>query len=158
MHTREWIAVAQTLAEPDFLSRYSGYFLLSSEYVDELSTPRDTQIVDLDAAQPGPRRAPTLEVRWIGFPQDLVTVGRAGSCDIVFRTPGMSKLHAEFRTQGKALTVTDLGSRNGTRVNDKLLAPGRAEEVSVHDRIQFSTIQSTLVDAHELHPLLSRLP
>jgi hypothetical protein len=158
VHTREWIAVAHSLAEPDFLTRYWGYFLLSSERLDELSTPCDTEIIDVDAARAA-RCAPTLEVRWIGFPQDLeyVTVGRDGSRDIVFRTPGMSKWHAEFRTHGNTLTVTDLGSRNGTRVNDKLLAPGRAEQVSVHDRIQFSTVQSMLVDAHELHPLLSRL-
>jgi hypothetical protein len=150
--------VARSLGEPDFISRYPGYFLLSSEDLDELSTFRDTQIVDVD--QPGPRRVHKLEVRWIGSPDDLehVTVGRAGSCNIVFRAPGMSKLHAEFRTLGKTLTVTDLGSRNGTRVNDKLLAPRHAEQVSAHDRIEFSTVRTMLVDARELHTLLSRLP
>jgi hypothetical protein len=47
-----------------------------------------------------------------------VTVGRAGDCDVVLTDPTVSKHHIELRPRGGDVVLVDLGSTNGTRVND----------------------------------------
>ena len=58
-----------------------------------------------------------------------VTIGRAPDCDVVLSDPTVSKHHVEVRSRGSDLVLIDLGSTNGTRVNnvgvrDKVLADG----------------------------------
>src|SRR5690348_9374010 len=54
---------------------------------------------------------------------DVTTVGRGRSVDIHLSDPSVSRLHAEIVRRGPYAYVTDLGlSRNGTRVNGRLVA------------------------------------
>jgi hypothetical protein len=58
-----------------------------------------------------------------------VTVGRAPDCDLVLADPTVSKHHFELRPRGTDVVLVDLGSTNGTRVNDagvrdRILADG----------------------------------
>jgi hypothetical protein len=46
-------------------------------------------------------------------------VGTAADCDVVMREPSISGRHAEFSSTGSGFRVNDLGSTNGTFVNDK---------------------------------------
>ena len=69
-------------------------------------------------------------------PRDTVSIGRSRSCDL--RLPGgdASRRHAEIAGGPDGFTLTDLGSTNGTYVNDQrkqkhLLQPG--------DRIEIGT-------------------
>lgn len=48
----------------------------------------------------------------------VVSVGRQGDCTIVLADPNVSRHHAEIRPSGEGFVVVDLGSTNGTRVND----------------------------------------
>jgi len=64
-----------------------------------------------------------------GIGDELVTVGRAGDCDLVLADPTVSKHHFELRRQGLQIVLVDLGSTNGTRVNgvgirERVLADG----------------------------------
>jgi pSer/pThr/pTyr-binding forkhead associated (FHA) protein len=68
------------------------------------------------------------EIGWVYRPEnDAVTIGREGN-DINFPDdPFISGRHAELRVTGGALSVTDLGSRNGTFVRidgQRVLAHG----------------------------------
>jgi FHA domain len=55
--------------------------------------------------------------------EDVTTVGRGRSVDIHLADPSVSRLHAEIVRRGPYAYVTDLGlSRNGTRVNGRLVA------------------------------------
>ncbi len=55
--------------------------------------------------------------------QDVTTVGRGQSVDVQLADPSVSMLHAEIVRRGPYVYVTDLGlSRNGTRVNGRLVA------------------------------------
>jgi hypothetical protein len=47
------------------------------------------------------------------------TVGSSPSCDIHLKDTGVSGRHAEFVFQGGLFKLNDLGSTNGTFVNDK---------------------------------------
>jgi hypothetical protein len=54
---------------------------------------------------------------------DVTTVGRGSWVDVQLSDPSVSRLHAEIVRRGPYAYVTDLGlSRNGTRVNGRLVA------------------------------------
>ncbi len=54
---------------------------------------------------------------------DVTTIGRGQSVDVHLDHPSVSKLHAEIIRRGPYAYVSDLGlSRNGTRVNGRLVA------------------------------------
>jgi hypothetical protein len=55
--------------------------------------------------------------------EEVTTVGRGRSVDIHLADPSVSRLHAEIVRRGPYTYVSDLGlSRNGTRVNGRLVA------------------------------------
>lgn len=48
----------------------------------------------------------------------VVSIGRQGDCTVVLADPNVSRRHAEVRPSGDGFVVVDLGSTNGTKVND----------------------------------------
>jgi len=60
------------------------------------------------------------------FPiEGSVTIGRSG-CDIDLDDDQVSRRHATIRQTPGGVEIEDLGSRNGTRVNDAEIEPGQA--------------------------------
>lgn len=53
--------------------------------------------------------------------QQTITVGRGHESDIVIHDASISRRHVQFSRQGNDDYIHDLGSRNGTRVNDEPL-------------------------------------
>ena len=74
---------------------------------------RDSAIWAIDVEK-GTRQLRGLHVDILG----PVVVGRSPNSDIVVDEPYVSSTHARFTIQGPALVVEDLGSTNGTLVND----------------------------------------
>jgi FHA domain/Protein of unknown function (DUF3662) len=76
------------------------------------------------------------------YPLDkpVVTIGRLSDCDIVVSDPGASRHHAEIRAQDGHYVVTDLGSTNGTKVNEATVTE---RELESGDRI---TIGRTVLE------------
>jgi hypothetical protein len=63
----------------------------------------------------------------VGAPR--VVLGRAPDCDIILSNPRISRRHAELAWDGEKFTVTDLQSKNGTRLNGvPILAPARVSD------------------------------
>lgn len=59
----------------------------------------------------------------VALERDVTTVGRGKFVDVQLSDPSVSMLHAEIIRRGPYIYVTDLGlSRNGTRVNGRLVA------------------------------------
>lgn len=50
---------------------------------------------------------------------DRVVFGRLDTCDVTLSEPGVSRLHAELVLEGGSWVARDLGSSNGTFVNDE---------------------------------------
>ena len=50
---------------------------------------------------------------------DRVRFGRSAQCDVVLEDGGISREHAELERSGDGWVIADLGSRNGTYVNDE---------------------------------------
>jgi predicted component of type VI protein secretion system len=59
----------------------------------------------------------------LALPDGDVVVGRDETCQIRLATEEVSRQHCRIRCQGGQITVADLGSRNGTLVNDVVI-PG----------------------------------
>ena len=73
--------------------------------------------------------------------RERLTVGRDPACDVSDSDPRLSRRHAEFSLTAFGLQVKDLESRNGVRVNgrlvkDALLSPGDLVEIG-HLRLRF---------------------
>ena len=66
--------------------------------------------------------------------QAETTIGRAPGCGVVVDDPRVSKLHARLFHSGGRWVVEDLGSTNGTLLNDHVL--DLAKNVGPGDRIQ----------------------
>ena len=59
----------------------------------------------------------------IPLSEQVTTIGRGGAVDVHLGDPSVSRLHAEIVRHGPYAYVADLGlSRNGTRVNGRLIA------------------------------------
>jgi FHA domain len=59
----------------------------------------------------------------VALGEDVTTIGRGCAVDVRLSDPSVSRLHAEIIRRGPYCYVTDLGlSRNGTRVNGRLVA------------------------------------
>lgn len=67
-------------------------------------------------------------------------VGRESDNAIVVADDSASRRHACVRRVGKKLDVTDLGSGNGTFVNDVRIAANVSHPVRPGDRIQFGAV------------------
>ncbi|HET6338012.1 MAG TPA: sigma 54-interacting transcriptional regulator [Polyangiales bacterium] len=84
-----------------------------------------------------------------------LTIGRAEPADILLSEPSLSRLHACFRREDRALRVVDLGSRNGTwvagqRIQEAVLAIGSTAQLgraSVSLQLQAATSPRTKTSA-----------
>ena len=64
----------------------------------------------------GSPRPSIIRTERISFTGDRLRIGRDASNDVVLDDPNVSRFHAEVVRDGDVVTLEDLGSRNGTRV------------------------------------------
>jgi hypothetical protein len=71
----------------------------------------------------------------------LFTVGRMDTMDLTVNDAGVSRLHSEINFDGYSLYVTDKGSKGGTFVNNKRLAPEQPKKLHDNDALKFYTTE-----------------
>ena len=74
-------------------------------------------------------------------------VGRTPENEVHLDDPQVSRRHAEITWDGVRCTVTDLGSSNGTFVNNRRLTPNWPETIRPGDRVLFGTSSTWTVVA-----------
>ena len=88
------------------------------------------------------------EARWVL--RDRNIVGRSHACGIRLSDPTVSGEHASLRWVGNAWEIQDLGSRNGTWVDGRQLAPNERAGLSLGSVLGFGRPDGhVLVDADE---------
>jgi FHA domain len=73
----------------------------------------------------------------------VLTIGRVPGSDITMTDPQSSGRHAEIRPEGQGYSIVDLGSTNGTYVNEQKLAPHAPRTLYADDRIRIGTTPFT---------------
>ena len=71
--------------------------------------------------------------RFVNLTGDSITLGRDDQCNMTFDDGAVSRQHARIERVGDRYVITDLGSRNGTFVNDQAV-PSQA--LSDGDRVR----------------------
>ena len=97
----------------------------------------------------------TAAGRSIEVPAPRFLVGRDPSCDLRPNNPAISRKHAAIEQRGGRVYVRDLGSSNGTGLNDRLLRDQEAE-VRHGDRLQIGPLLFSVVVESEDVADLSR--
>ena len=79
------------------------------------------------------------------FDQPVVTIGRAVTADLVLKDPQrmVSSRHGEIRRRGPSWILVDLGSTNGTELNEVRLTARNEYGLKDGDRIRVGDIQLT---------------
>ena len=120
--------------------------VLCEECRDELASPIKISQEQILARVQSPTTAALIDI-W-GRPHTLDAHSKIGrqvdDRGIAVLEPSVSRLHAEVSISGSTWSVKDLGSANGTYVEDKLVEG--ATEVKAGDRIRFGHIAFYLVD------------
>jgi pSer/pThr/pTyr-binding forkhead associated (FHA) protein len=60
--------------------------------------------------------------------KERVIIGRLAESDVVLADPGASRRHAEVRQENGEFVIADLGSTNGTMVNESVIGERTLEE------------------------------
>lgn len=89
---------------------------------------------------------------------DRITLGRARGNDLVLPHGTISKVHAYFAflNDGRA-TLTDAGSRNGTRLNGARLKPEHTATLEALDKLTFGSLSTTYYPARNFSDFLALL-
>ena len=88
--------------------------------------------------------------------KDLTIMGRQSSCDVQIFDNMSSRAHCQIRRDGKLFSLVDLGSRNGTYLNDKKFSE---RQLAFGDRIRIGEAEYKFVKEagdSELKDLLSK--
>ncbi len=83
----------------------------------------------MDAALSGPAGRVTLDT-------GVLTIGRIPENKLVITDPKSSSRHAELRPDGSGYSVVDLGSTNGTFINEQRLVPQTPQRLRPGDTIR----------------------
>ena len=98
-----FVESCQQLSEKEFLARFPAPTLLSDVSVE---------------------RSSWASALLLNIPEAGGKLGREADCEIAIGHGSVSRRHALFSKEGDAWFLTDLGSSNGTKLNDKPLEPG----------------------------------
>ncbi|HEX3131979.1 MAG TPA: FHA domain-containing serine/threonine-protein kinase, partial [Planctomycetota bacterium] len=88
--------------------------------------------------------------------KDLTIMGRQSSCDVQILDNMSSRAHCQIRRDGKLYSLVDLGSRNGTHLNDKKVSE---RQLVFGDRVRIGEAEYKFVKEPgdvELKDLLSK--
>jgi hypothetical protein len=78
--------------------------------------------------------------------KNQVTLGAATDNDLVLADEFVSARHTRLRWDGAGWWVEDLGSRNGTLVNDLIIAPHKPQPISFGSRIEIGDMEFELLE------------
>ncbi len=71
-----------------------------------------------------------------------IQIGRSPNADVVFADPSVSARHAMLHMGDGGSRIVDLGSKNGTTVNNRRLVEGEELWLQSMDRLSFGRIQA----------------
>ena len=89
-------------------------------------------------------RLSLTEAQFANAPQGLVIGRQQSSSDLVLSDASVSRSHARLKLSGGTLSVEDLGSANGTRVDGQPVAEGKTVKLAESAVVEFGDVKVTL--------------
>ncbi|MEE8408520.1 MAG: FHA domain-containing protein [Myxococcota bacterium] len=87
-----------------------------------------------------------------------ISIGRARNTDVVLKDKSVSKLHAHFSTSDNGrVSITDAGSRNGTKVNGVELEPSMPVPLSPSNKIVLGRVHGVFHTAETFCDFIDKL-
>jgi pSer/pThr/pTyr-binding forkhead associated (FHA) protein len=84
-------------------------------------------------------------VKLIDLSGPQLTIGRSSKCGLVIDRPSLSRIHVTFSAvEGGGFSICDLGSRNGTFVNNERI---HRRTLCHHDAIRLGNYEMRYLDA-----------
>lgn len=90
--------------------------------------------------------------RQITLPEGISSIGRSAAAQVQIDGPGMSRLHAEVMVEGSRVTLRDLGSANGSYVQDDRLSAPRL--LNDGDRLRLGSVLLKFYEHHSVDAAL----
>lgn len=88
------------------------------------------------------------------FPE-RISLGRAPNCDVSIRDGSISKLHGHFcDVSPDVVTFVDAKSANGTRVDGRIVDPGKPVTLAAGAFVTFGRVRLQLVGPGQLYDML----
>lgn len=84
----------------------------------------------------------TLKLSGAKLRSGLVVGRSAQRADVILPKEAVGRAHARFAMRDDRLFVTDLGSANGTFINDNRITPNMEQEIRDGDRVSFSKLHA----------------
>lgn len=78
------------------------------------------------------------QTRSFSLSKEVTILGRRNDCDLRIPLPEVSRRHARIIKQGNELLAEDLGSANGTTVNDQRI---QQQRLNPGDRLQLGSVE-----------------
>ncbi len=85
--------------------------------------------------------------------QEEMVLGRDPSADLSILDQSISRKHAKVTKAGNKVLITDLGSQNGTLINDKKLKPNEPRPLAKEDMIKLGSTVMKFLPQGELETL-----
>ncbi len=169
-------ALLEELANIDlvaFEERHGTAFLILRDVVNDAS-PEDLLATRLGAPSTAHSTSATSDLNDLGncsaysvrkrsrtqYGGDYVSIGRGENNDIIFDHGTVSKFHAFLVAKGSTFALSDAGSRNGTRANEKPVPSyrdGDATDLRDGDQLAFGDVRATFMTSAALERLVGRL-
>jgi pSer/pThr/pTyr-binding forkhead associated (FHA) protein len=156
---------ARSLSREEFARRHPDAVLVVPLVQSKDATRITTRVMRADPAERARRDALPFDFVPVkksptNLSNNLVTLGRTDTNDVVIASSEVSKLHALFmldRASG-LLTITDAGSTNGTKVNGRTLTPRtEAEPLRGGEELLLGTVKLVFHVPATLHDFLRSL-
>ena len=157
----DYAAIARARTRREFADACPFPFLVGSSLIDPARSSQRTMglldeddelnaVMDPRLERSGGKTSPAVMcIRKLRDPTpNRITIGRTPNNDLVLEHPQISSLHAFFREKAQRFELADAGSRNGTWVSGRLLAPGGPSEVLASgDPIRLAHLELTFLSA-----------
>lgn len=78
------------------------------------------------------------------FTQSSIVIGRMRECDVPLDSASVSRKHAKIQISNNHVMISDLGSGNGTRVDQKKLIANEPQDLKPNQKIQIEEFELTI--------------
>jgi DNA-binding NtrC family response regulator len=76
-----------------------------------------------------------------------LVLGRGQKADVQIEDPSISRMHARLHV-GPELAIEDLGSQNGTRVQNRALGSGERQRIAIGETVEVGSVTVVVLEGH----------